>query len=86
MLLINTTIFDFVVIVITSTVGMFGVSMGLEGYFSGHIHWSLRILCIAGGLLLIYPGLVTDVLGIVIVGGIVLLQVLRNRRKAAAAP
>ena len=85
MLLINTTIFDFVLIVITSTVGMFGVSMGLEGYFSGHLHWSLRILSIAGGLLLIYPGLVTDVLGIVIVGGIVLLQVLRNRRKAAAA-
>ena len=69
-------------VIITSAVGMFGVAMGLEGYFKGHIHWILRILCVAGGLLLIYPGWATDIAGVVLVGGVVLLQLLMNKNKA----
>ncbi|MBR1660332.1 MAG: TRAP transporter fused permease subunit [Oscillospiraceae bacterium] len=69
--------------IITSGVGMFGVAMGLEGYFKGHIHWLLRIVTVAGGLLLIYPGIPTDIIGIVMVGGVITFQILSARGKYA---
>lgn len=85
MLLIDTNAFEFILIVITSAIGMFGVSMGLEGYVSGPLAWPLRILSIAGGLLLIYPGITTDSIGIVIVGGIILFQYLRKKSTGKSA-
>ena len=71
-------------VILTSAIGMFGVAAGLEGFFRGRIHWILRILCVAGGLLLIYPGLPTDIAGIILVGCMVLIQLLFRGRKAAA--
>ena len=71
-------------VILTSAIGMFGVAAGLEGFFRGRIHWILRILCVAGGLLLIYPGLSTDIAGIILVGCMVLIQLLFRGRKAAA--
>ena len=35
--------------------------------------------CAAGGLLLIYPGLVTDVIGLVLVGVVLLIQVVTKK-------
>jgi len=84
MLLIDTTIGSFVLIVVTSAIGMFGVCMGLEGYMNGHLNWALRILSIVGGLLLIYPGEVTDIMGVVVVGVIIAIQVMKNKKQAAA--
>ena len=71
--------------VVTAVVGMFGVSMGLEGFLRGKVAWPLRILTVAGGLLLIYPGTLTDVIGVLLVGGVVAFQWLHGRRTAAAA-
>ncbi len=84
MLFVDTNAFEFILIVITSAVGMFGVSMGLEGYFSGKLIWPLRVIVIAGGLALIYPGVLTDVIGLVVVGGIIAIQVILSKRHGKA--
>ena len=84
MLLIDTNIANFMLIVVTSAVGMFGVSMGLEGYIMGHLSWPLRILSIAGGLMLIYPGLMTDIAGVAVVGAIIALQKMKNKKETPA--
>ena len=87
MLFIDTTLWEFILIVVTSAVGMFGVSMGLEGYIFGRLNPPLRVLSIAGGLALIYPGLWTDVIGIVVVLGIIALQrVLHGRDAGGGTP
>ena len=67
--------------IVTSLIGMFGIAMGLEGFFRGRLNWVLRIVTIVGGLLLIYPGIATDIIGVLIVGGVIVLQVLRNKGK-----
>jgi len=85
MLLIDTTFKDVVIIVITSIIGMFGVSAALEGYVKGKMHWIMRILSAAGGLCLIYPGVLTDIIGLVVVGGVVAFQYLRSKSKPAVA-
>ena len=82
MLLIDTGFFEVALIIITSIIGMYGVSMALEGFMKGELHWILRILAAAGGLCLIYPGVLTDVIGLVVVGGVVLYQYWRFVWKA----
>ncbi len=83
LLFIDTTAVDVVLIVITSLVGIFAVSASLEGYLIHHMSWYQRIIALAGGLLLIYPGLGTDSVGVGLVAIVVILQLL-TRKKAIA--
>jgi TRAP-type uncharacterized transport system fused permease subunit len=80
MLFVDTTAGEVILIVITSLIGMFGVAAGLEGYMLRKTSWWERLSCVAGGLLLIYPGIVTDVIGLALVALIVVVQILENRR------
>ena len=86
MLFIDTTVWEVILIVITSLVGIFGVSAALEGYLFRDIPWYLRIASAVGGLLLIYPGIVTDVIGLVLVGGMSLAQYFISKKNGSAAP
>ena len=85
MVLVDTTVAEVLSIAVTSLVGMFGLGMALEGFYRGSIPWYLRILSAAGGLCLVYPGAVTDVIGVVVVGTIIVLQLLKEKRARKAA-
>ena len=80
MLFIDTTAGEVILICITSFVGIFAVSSSLEGYFLHHMKWYERIVSVIGGLLLIYPGVVTDVIGLGLVGVILVAQVLTRKK------
>ena len=80
MLFVDTTFFEVVLIVITSVVGIFGVSAALEGFFLSRMSWYERIISAIGGLLLIYPGIVTDIVGISLVGVVAVLQMISRRK------
>ena len=79
MLLVDVTPVAIVMIVITSIVGLFGVSCGLEGYVFADMHPLFRILAVGGGLALIYPGTLTDIVGMAIVGLILVFQFRKGR-------
>ena len=77
---------EVVQIVLTAIIGIFGVSAGLEGYVFAKAPIWQRVLLIAGGLSLIYPGLLTDVIGIGVIALMLVVQMLlRNRQRAAVA-
>ena len=78
MLFIDTTAGEVILIVLTSLIGMFGVASGLEGYMLRNASWWERLLSIVGGLLLIYPGLVTDLIGFGLVGLVFVIQILEK--------
>ena len=80
MLFVDTTAGEVILIVITSLIGMFGVSAGLQGFVFRSAAWWERLLAVAGGILLIYPGLATDLLGLGLVGLVVVIQYLEKRR------
>ena len=82
MLFIDTSASEVILICISSLIGIFAVSASLEGYFLHHMKWYERIVCVIGGLCLIYPGVVTDVIGFVLVAVIVLVQILTKKKKA----
>jgi TRAP-type uncharacterized transport system fused permease subunit len=84
MVFVDTTAIEVVSIVITSLVGMFALSMALEGYFRGSLPTVLRIVAAVGGLMLIYPGIATDIAGIVLVGGVIAFQIMKEKETVKA--
>ena len=80
MLFIGAQWYDIVQIGVTSIFGMVGIAAALEGYFTRHAHLLQRLLFLAGGLLLVEPGLLTDILGIVIILIPILWQTVENKR------
>ncbi|ACN84848.1 TRAP transporter permease [Brachyspira hyodysenteriae] len=85
-LMINTTIADVIPILITSLIGMFGVSAGLEGYVFRKCKPYERILFIVAGLLSIYPEFYSDIIGIAIIAILVIVQIAtRNKNKMNTA-
>ena len=64
MLFMDTNAFEVITICVTSFIGICAISAALEGYLLTHMSWPQRIMSALGGLLLIYPGLVTDAVGL----------------------
>ena len=84
MLLVNVSSpLQVVQIVISALIGLFGVAAALNGFLYRKINPLFRLLLIAGGLGMMIPGTLTDVMGLVIVGGIVLYQRMSAKRLAA---
>ena len=85
MLFINTNAWEVVLICITSLVGIFAVSASLEGYFLRHMPWYQRVLSLVGGLLLIYPGVVTDAIGVGLVVIVLIMQFVFKKKDSLKA-
>ncbi|WP_044640667.1 TRAP transporter permease [Risungbinella massiliensis] len=81
LLMIDTTWTEALWVVTTSTIGMIGVSVAMVGYWLRQMPWYERLLAFAGGILLIYPGLLTDVIGIGLLGAMYVVQHLQTRKK-----
>ena len=72
--------FEVILIVISSFIGIFAVSSSLEGYLITNMPWYQRVISAVGGLLLIYPGIATDLIGFSIVAFVVILQIITKQR------
>ena len=83
MLLIDTNAGEFVVIIITSVIGMYAIAAGLEGYMLTNLNTAFRVILIAAGLMLIYPGTLTDIVGTAITVAVFVVEVSIRRRTAA---
>lgn len=87
MLFIDTDgVWEVILICITSFAGIFGVSAALEGYFLTHMSWYERIISVAGGLLLIYPGVVTDAIGLALVAVVAVIQIIKKKNGKTVSP
>ena len=70
MLFINASVGDIVLICATAVLGMFGIAAAMNGYLFKKIQWYMRIAFMVSGLMLLVPGLVTDIAGLVLLGGL----------------
>ena len=85
MLFVDTTAVQVIMVVITSLIGMFGVAAALNGYLFRHMNPLVRILFAAGGLLMMYPTTMTDVIGVAIFAAAFAWQYLSAKRNPAPA-
>ena len=77
-------VFTIITLIISSLIGLFGVAAGLCGYLYKPIPMLLRIIMMIGGIAMMVPGTLTDVIGLAALGLIVLYQ-RRGTGKAATA-
>ena len=85
MLFVNvTSSFQVVQIVISALLGIFGIAAALNGFLYRHINPILRIALAAGGLLMLVPGTISDVTGLLLVAAVALFQRTTAKRMAAA--
>lgn len=80
MLFIDTGAIEVVTVVVTSIIGMLGVSAGIIGYLVSPMGVIYRILSAFGGVLMIIPGTLTDLIGIVIILAVYLSQKLKEKK------
>ena len=83
LLLIDTVWHEVILLSITAAIGIFGVAAGLSGFLVREMNPAERVITMAGGLMLIIPGIATDLAGIALVAAVFFWQKLR-RAKAAA--
>ncbi len=83
LLMIDTTPLAVVQIVITSLIGIFSISAGLEGYLWRYMSIAIRIAMVIGGVMLIVPSLITDLAGLAVIAVCVLFQKGFTRKAAA---
>lgn len=79
-LMVEGTPLDLISATVTALIGMVSLSSALIGFLADKCNLLERLLLVAGGLLMIQPGIVTDVIGIVIFVAILLLQ-MKQRQK-----
>lgn len=85
-LLLQEGILQGIIAFATATVGVAGLAAGLEGRLLVPLCWRDRLVVVIGGLGMMYPGLLSDVLGLALIGSVFLAQVLQTgllRRKRA---
>lgn len=85
LLMIDTNAGEVIRIVITSFIGIFGVAAGLEGYLKTKMNVLQRVIFVVSGLMLIFPSWITDIVGIVLIAGVIAWQYVGAARSGASA-
>ena len=70
---------------VTAVMGLFGIAAALNGYLYRHIHWTLRLVLVAGGLCMMIPGTLTDVVGLALVLAVIFYQRVSARKDSGPA-
>ena len=70
---------------ITAVMGLFGIAAALNGYLYRHIHWTLRLVLVAGGLCMMIPGTLTDAVGLALVLAVIFYQRVSARKDSGPA-
>ncbi|MDR1048612.1 MAG: C4-dicarboxylate ABC transporter permease, partial [Synergistaceae bacterium] len=85
LLLIDTSFLEGVRVTVGACLGVFLIAAAVEGYLFTTLHPLLRVVSFIGALCLIDSGLVTDLIGAVILVTLLAVQHLIARRQSAGA-
>ncbi len=86
-LLLMGSIDEIVMAAVTGLIGCYFLASGMMTYLLRELNWLQRILMIACGVAMLYPGWETDIMGIIVAGPILFWQLLRLRAaKRAVKP
>lgn len=81
LLMIDTNFGELILILATAIMGMIAIGAGMIGYWYTSLNVITRIVAVITGLLLIYPGGYTDIIGLVIFIIMLAFQFMRNKKE-----
>lgn len=79
------SVFDIIIVVITTVIGLTALSAGLEGFFKTHLGVISRIILIAAAILSVAPETFTDITGIIIIVLVLALNYFKWKNKEIPA-
>ena len=71
-------ILEIILICATALLGIFGVAAALNGYLFRPMNILFRVIICAGGLSMLVPGIVSDLIGLMLVGFVFTVQFMRR--------
>jgi len=80
LLMIDTSFGEILLILVTAVAGMIAIGAGMIGYWYRSLGWVARVVSVVGGLLMMYPGVYTDIVGGVIFVVMLVVQIVGERR------
>ena len=78
------TILNALPMIVTAIFGLVGIGAGFIGYLNGPVNPILRIVSLAGGLCLVIPGTLTDIIGIVMIALVYIITRISAKKKGSA--
>ena len=87
MIMIGGTFLEALPMIITAILGLVGIGGGFIGYLNGPLKLPMRLLSFAGGICMVIPGTLTDIVGAVVIAGVFVLTwfIQKNRKSTTAA-
>ena len=74
LLMIDANLLDILRMTATALIGMYGIAMGMQRFYMSSLNIIQQPMALAGGLMLIHPGLYTDIIGIGLVALVIIWQ------------
>lgn len=65
---------NIILAVITAMIGIIGIACAVEGWFIRSCNWLERIILLVGSIVMVAPGILTDITGLLILGGVYVFQ------------
>ena len=81
MIMIGGTFLEALPMIITAIFGLIGIGGGFIGYLNGPLKMPLRLLSFAGGICMVIPGTLTDLIGAAVIAGVFILTWLVQKNK-----
>lgn len=63
---------------ITASFGVVALAAGMQGWFKSQTNWMQRVFMFAAGFLLIFPGVISDIIGILLIIAVYMWQKWRS--------
>lgn len=82
LLMINATFGSLSIALVTALIGMVALSASMIGYFITSVSWLERLGLFIGGLMMIDPSLLTDLVGVVLLGALCAFQLYKQKKAA----
>lgn len=80
LLMIDADLSSILISTLTGIIGMVGISGAMMGYLVAKVSWLERVLLFMGGLMLVHPGSLTDIAGLVVLASLICWQLYKNRK------
>lgn len=81
LLMVGAPWFEILRVMIGALIGMFGIAMGLQRFYLKKLNILQQVMALAGGLMLIETALLTDIIGLSLIGLVVLWQRIETKGK-----
>ena len=71
--------------IVTALIGSFGLAVSVQRYFKGRLNIIQTLMALLGSVTLMMPGKVTDAVGILLLGTVIAMQIMKEKQVRAAA-